>query len=190
MESTDPPRTHLIHVASNGWHTAIIVPAPPLIATDALPEVVDFPDAAFLEFGWGDRTYYPAKEKTLGMTLSAALVPTSAVMHMAALKTPPKDGSSELEVISMKLTRSGFRNLVLALAAEFERPAGGRAKPVSRGLYSNSHFYHARGKFHLFNTCNTWTARMLREGGVPLSPAGILTADGLINRLRKALANK
>ena len=153
-----------------------------------LPEVADFSDAAFLEFGWGDSTYYPAKKKTLGMALIAALVPTAAVMHMAMLQAPLEDDGSELEVISVKLTESGFRHLAQAIAAEFERPPGGRAESISRGLYPDSYFYHARGKFHLFNTCNTWTARMLRASGIAISPSEIVTADGLMTRLREVLA--
>ena len=180
----DDPRPHLARVISNGWHTAIVVPGPALAATGLLPEAADFPDAAYLEFGWGDRTYYPAKEKTIGMTLAAGLTPTPAVMHMAGRIAPPRDGASSLDVISLALTETEFRRLVQALAGEFERPAGARAAPVSRGLYPGSHFYLAHGTFHLFNTCNTWTARMLREGGVALSPSGIVTADGLMSRLR------
>ena len=183
----DGPRTHPIRVASNGWHTAIIVPAPALDATGLLPEAADFPDAAFLEFGWGDRTYYPAKEKTLGMTLAAALVPTPSVMHMAGHATAPAAASGGFEVVPVALSEAGFRNLVEAIAATFERPSGGRAESVSPGLYPDSRFYHAQGEFHLFNTCNTWTARMLRAGGVALSPSGVVTADGLMARLRAAL---
>lgn len=182
------PRIGLIYVISNGWHTAIVVPAPALVATAALPELADFFDAAYLEFGWGDRTYYPAKKKTLGMTLAAALVPTPAVMHMAAHQAPPEDDGAGYEVISVELTETGFQRLIKALAAEFERPSGDRAEPISRGLYPDSYFYHARGEFHLFNTCNTWTARMLRTGGVALSPSLIVTADGLMASLRAALA--
>ena len=182
------PRSRLIQVASNGWHTAIVVPAPDLAATGLLPETADFPDAGFLEFGWGDRVYYPAKEKTLGMTLAAALAPTPAVMHMAGLAAPPDHRGTGLEVVSMALTEGGFLNLVEALAAGFERPGGARARAISRGLYPDSRFYNALGEFHLFNTCNTWTARMLRAGGVALSPSGIVTADGLMARLRTALA--
>ena len=184
----DGPRTHIIQVASNGWHTAIVSPAPALVATGLLPEAEDFPGAAFLEFGWGDRVYYPAKEKTFGMTLAAALVPTPAVMHMAGLAAAPRDGGNAgREVVTVPLTEAGFLNLVEALAAEFERPDGSRAAPVSRGLYPGSRFYNARGEFHLFNTCNTWTAHMLRAAGVALSPSGIVTADGLMARLRRAL---
>ena len=182
------PRTHLIQVASNGWHTAIVVPAPALAATGLLTEAADFPHAAFLEFGWGDRVYYPAKEKTVGMTLAAALAPTPAVMHMAGLAGAPRAGGSNREAIAVGLTEAGFLNLIEALAAEFERPAGGRAASVARGLYPGSRFYNARGSFHLFNTCNTWTARMLHAAGVAISPSGIVTADGLMARLREALA--
>ena len=179
------PRTRLIYVTSNGWHTAIVVPAPALATTGAIPEVEDFSGAAFLEFGWGDRTYYPAEEKTLGMTLSAALVPTPAVMHVAGHQAPPEDDTG-YELISVELTEEGFRRLGKMLAAEFERPIGGRAEPISRGLYPHSYFYRAHGDFHLFNTCNTWTARMLHASGVALSPAGIVTADKLMTRLRAA----
>ena len=179
------PHTGLIHVTSNGWHTAIIVPAAVLVSTGAIPEVQDFPGVAFLEFGWGDRVYYPAKKKTLGMTLSAVMVPTPAVMHVAGHLAPPGDDYG-YELISVELGQAGSRRLAAALAAEFERPAGGRAAPISRGLYPHSYFYRAHGDFHLFNTCNTWTARMLRAGGVAISPSGIVTANKLMARLRAA----
>ena len=181
------PRTRLIHVTSNGWHTAIVVPAPALVSTGAIPEVEDFAGAAFLEFGWGDRIYYPAKKKTLGMTLTAALVPTAAVMHIAGHQAPPTDDPG-YELISVELSEEGFRRLAKTLAAEFERPIGSRGKPISRGLYPHSYLYRAHGDFHLFNTCNTWTARMLHASGVALSPSGIVTADKLMIRLRAALA--
>jgi len=57
------PRTHDIRVVSNGWHTAIVVARADLVATGLLPETDDFPDAAFVEFGWGDRVYYPNGKK-------------------------------------------------------------------------------------------------------------------------------
>ena len=181
------PHTRLIHVTSNGWHTAIVVPAPAVVATGVIPELEDFPGAAFLEFGWGDRTYYPADEKTVGMTLSAALVSTPAVMHVAGHQAAP-EADTGYEVISVGLTEEGFRRLAKTLATEFERPVGGHAEAISLGLYPHSYFYRAHGDFHLFNTCNTWTARMLNASGIALSPSGIVRADKLMARLRAALA--
>ena len=91
--------------------------------------------------------------------------------------------------MALALTQSGFRQLIGAIADDFVRPGDGRAEPSSRGLYPHSHFYNARGTFHLFNTCNTWTARMLLSGGVNVSPSAVITADQLLARLRSAIAS-
>lgn len=184
---TGGPPAHIVYVVSNGWHTAVVLPRAALAETGLLPEADDFPDAAFLEFGWGDRIYYPAEDKTVGMTLGAALTATPAVMHAAGLDRAPRPAGADREVVSVALTATGFRRLTAAIAGDFQRPEGGRATPVSRGLYPNSNFYHARGTFHLFNTCNTWTARMLRAAGVNISPSGVVTADQLVARLRAAV---
>ena len=180
-----PPR-HAVFVVSNGWHSAIVVARQDLIETGLVPEAADFPDAAFLEFGWGDRTYYPARDKTVGLALAAALTATPAVMHLAGLAAPPERLYPDADVARVALTEAGLRRLVAEIDAGFERPEGGRAAAVSRGLYRDSNFYLAHGEFHLFNTCNTWTARTLRAGGVGLSPSGVITADALVRRLRKA----
>jgi uncharacterized protein (TIGR02117 family) len=179
------PRIHAVRVVSNGWHTAIVISRAEVIATGLLPEADDFPDAAFLEFGWGDRVYYPAKEKTFGMALGAALWVTPAVMHVAGRASASELTYADVEVLAM--TQGGLRRMVRAIAGEFVRPESGRAEPVSRDHFLGGHFYDAHGTFHLFNTCNTWTARMLRAGGVDLSPSGVITADDLMTRLRAAV---
>lgn len=180
-------RIHAVRIVSNGWHTAIVVDRDELAATGRLPEAADFPQAAFLEFGWGDRVYYPAGEKTLGMALDAALTPTPAVMHMAGLARAPEQAYAGVEVVPVALTRGELTRLVATIAGEFERVDGQRATAISRGLYPDSNFYNARGAFHLFNTCNTWTARMMRAAGIDVSPSGVVTADELMRRLRDTL---
>ncbi len=184
------PRIHTVLVVSNGWHAAIVMARAEAAATGLLPEAADFPQAAFLEFGWGDRDFYPAAEPSLGVTLGAALTATPAVMHLAGLARAPAPSLAEPEVVPVALSQDGLRRLIGAIAGTFERPAGGRAQAVSRGLYPDSFFYNARGTFYLFNTCNTWIARMLRAGGVNISPSGIVTADELMARLRAALAKE
>ncbi len=182
------PRGHAVRVVGDAWHTAIVIARAEAVATGLLPEADDFPQAAFLEFGWGDRVYYPAREPSIAMTLGAALTATPAIMHIAGLARPPERAHGDAQVVPVALSQDGFLSLVGAIAGDLERPGGGRAAPVSRGLYPDSYFYRARGSFHLFNTCNTWTARMLRAGGVKLSPSGVVTADDLLARLRAAPA--
>ena len=176
-------RPHVVHVVSNGWHSAIVVARPDLERTGLVPEAADFAGAPFLEFGWGDRTYYPARDKTLGLALAAALTATPAVMHVAGLAATPDRIYADADILTVPLTEAGLHGLVAEIDAGFQRPGGGRATAVSRGLYAHSSFYLAHGEFHLFNTCNTWTARTLRAGGAAVSPAGVITADDLVGRL-------
>lgn len=186
----DGPRRHTVMVVSNGWHTAIIVPRAALDATGLLPEAEDFPAAAFLEFGWGDRIYFPAARKTLGMTFDAAMTPTPAIMHVAGRAQAPVSSTADGPGVPVALSEAGFRRLAQAITEEFQRSDGARAKAVSPGLYRDSLFYDAQGEFHLFNTCNTWTARMLRAAGVDVSPSGVVTADDMMTRLEAALASR
>ena len=72
----------------------------------------------------------------------------------------------------------------MALLAALTPTEGGRGETVARGLYQDSWFYPAHGRFHLLNTCNTWTARMLTAAGVGVSPSGVNTAEDLMRRLR------
>lgn len=184
----EAPRTRSVQVVGDDWHTAIVIERAAVVATALLPEAQDFPEADYLEFGWGDREYYPARDKTLAMTLDAAFVATPAVMHLAGLPQAPEPAADGREVVPAALTESGFRRLVQSLANYFVRPEGGGAAPVAPGLYEDSRFYEAHGAFHLLNTCNTWTARILRAGGIDISPSGIVTADDLMSRLQDALA--
>lgn len=180
---------HVVAVTSDDWHAAIVLPRAAVVATGLLPEADDFPDATFLEFGWGDRTYYPSRDKTLVMALGAALTDTPAIMHVAGLAAPPAEAWPAREIVEVGLDEPAFRRLVAAIAATFERPGGSRASPVSEGLYPGSLFYNAKGSFHLFNTCNTWVSRMLETAGVAIRPDGIITAGELMARLRVAVGS-
>ena len=178
------PNTSTVSVVSDGWHAAIVVPRAQLVETGLVPEARDFPKARFIEFGWGDRAFYPAREKTLGMTLDAALRTTPAIMHIAGFSRSPELVYGDANVVSIAMTRQTFRHMISFLDSYFDREEGSRSPPVAPGLRPDSNFYLARGGFHLFNNCNTWAARILRAGGVNLSSTGVITASQLMSQLR------
>lgn len=180
-----PALTRIIYVASNGWHTAIIVPRAAL-PPGTLPEAEDFPDAPFLEFGWGDREYYPNPRPSLAAALAAGLLPGDSVMHLAGLTQPPRAGGGT-EVVSLAVAEAGFARMIAGVDGTFDRKGARRAKVVAPGLHTGGNFYPAHGTFHLFNTCNTWVAERLEAAGVALTPAGVVTAGDLMERLRTAL---
>jgi len=181
------PRTpHTIFVTSNRWHTGIVITANSF-TQEQVPEVADLAGAQYLEFGWGDQTYYPAERPTLGAAFTAAFVPTPAVLHMAARDRPPTHLGSEGEVIAVSLTGAGHERLINFISAAFDRSGDERAKTVAPGLYPNSYFYPAHGTFHMFNTCNTWTARALAAAGIPVSTRVVRAAELMrdLNRVAK-----
>ncbi|MGJ3260172.1 MAG: DUF2459 domain-containing protein [Rhodospirillales bacterium] len=172
-----------IFVTSNGWHSSIIV-AKADLPPDWLAEAADFPDARYLEFGWGDADYYPAEQVTLGKTLRAALVPTPAVVHVTGLTAEPDRSFPSAEIVSLPINDKNFRRLIQFVDASFERFGAMRTQAKGPGLYTTSLFYPAKGRFHLFNTCNSWTARALMVAGFDVSTSGTSRAEALMRQVR------
>lgn len=180
--TSDGPVT--IYVTSNGWHSAIVVPRAE-IPPSMIPEAADFPEAVLLSFGWGDAEYFPTPDAGIGTMLSAALTPTPAVVHLSALDMHPQRFFPSAEVAEIALSREGFESLLVYLHESFDRAGAQRAHSSAPGLYRFSLFYPATGEFHLFNTCNTWTARSLEVAGVPIGSSGILRAEDLMAELEQ-----
>ena len=75
-----------------------------------------------------------------------------------------------------------FEHLVQYIHDAHARTEHTQVKPLAAGLYGDSRFYPARGHFHLFNTCNVWTARALQAAGLPMQPRLAVTASALIDQ--------
>ena len=156
-----------VYVVRHGWHTGLVIDRASLGESGVMPEAAHFPDARYLEFGWGDRDFYMAPDETLWITLKAALVPTPAVMHLAAVERPGARGPSR-GAIRLAFSDRALQRLIRAVSASFARPEGGAGEPIAPGLFPDSRFYPATGRFHLLNTCNSWTARMLAAAGLDI----------------------
>lgn len=175
------PPAHTVFVTGNGWHTEIVIAREDLPGDGRLAEVADFPGAAFLAFGWGDREYYPARDPGVSLALRAALVPSASLMRITGLAESPERRHAKTDVLALPVSAIALDRLVSGIDATFDRPSGGRAAPVARE--GDGLFYPARGEFHLFNNCNTWTAQRLAAAGTGLDPSGVVRADPLIERV-------
>ena len=60
------------------------------------------------------------------------------------------------------------------------------AAALGPGLYGDSRFYPAWESFHLFRTCNVWTAQALRAAGLPFRDS--ITMEGLMAQGRRLRA--
>lgn len=176
-----------VYVTSNGWHTGLVLPRA-AIPLERIPEAADFPKAPFLEFGWGDAEFYPAQNPTVAMVLRAAFTPTAAVMHVVGLAAEPARVFPKAEVVRLQVDPDMLERLLDQIHGSFDRAEGRRAVATGPGLYPNSRFYPATGRFHLGNSCNSWTARALVAAGLPLEDAEITRAEGLMVQLRPLAA--
>jgi uncharacterized protein (TIGR02117 family) len=150
-----------IWVIRHGWHSGIAL-ARADVPPGRWPEAAHFPRAVYLEAGWGDRDYYMAPGFNAWYAFKALFWPTSSVVHVAGFDAHPQRAFPASEVVELRVTRRGLEQLVDYFSASFERHGKSEAAPLGRGLYGvESAFYPSGEKFHLFNTCNTWTARAL-----------------------------
>jgi uncharacterized protein (TIGR02117 family) len=173
--SADSP----IYVASNGWHTEIVVETATL-PERRWPQRAPFRERRYLEVGWGDRDAYPADRLTATLALRAAFASRGSVLRVAGFDEPIPDRFRGLEVVELRLSVSALD--ALAEFVQASHAADGDAQPgrPPATAADSPVFFPARGRFHALNTCNTWTARALRAAELPLWPAVTFTAHQLM----------
>ncbi len=155
------------------------------IADSVWPTPVDFPNAQYLEVGWGDMDYYLTPDPHQGLIFKAALLPTASVLHIIGFSGPVPAYFPYSEIIRIELSSAGFEHLSHTIAESFARDEAGNTTSLGLGLYGNSRFYLSRERYHLFNTCNVWVARVLRTAGLPTTPAWAISVENLMSQARK-----
>jgi len=146
------------------------------------PESRDFPQADYLEVGWGERNYYMGRDQGFWGTLRVALGSNPSVLHVAGIRGPLPARFPASEIVELSLPASGYERLIRHIHDAFDRTGAPVVAPLGPGLYGDSRFYPGRESFSLLRTCNVWTAQGLREGGLPVSDA--ITLEGLMSQVR------
>ena len=173
----EPSKT--ISLVSHGWPAGIVVKRAD-IPPGTWPQHKDFPEAEYLEVGWGDKDYYMTPEPHFGITLKAGLLPSASVLHIVGFSGSVMRYFPHSEVIRIELSEAGFERLCTYLENSYARDEAGLSQSLGPALYGDGRFYLSRETYHAFNTCNVWTARALRGAGCPITPAATLTVDSLM----------
>lgn len=179
-----PNGKHEIYVVSHGWHTGFVIPSADIYP--AVPELEQrFKKTPYIEFGWGDEGFYQAREITSSLTVRAIFWPTESVVHSVAVPSdvPGYFPTSEIETVI--LNTNELASLVNFISGSFYKDETGKVLELKSGLYGNSRFYRGAGDYHLMNTCNNWTAKGLKSAGMNISVTFKLTADSIMDYLRR-----
>jgi len=179
----DQEEPQLIYVVSHGWHTGIVIKRDD-VDTQLWPEKDDFPEALYLEVGWGDRDFYRTPGAGLGILLRAALSSPASVLFVIGMPTTVTQYFPRGDIIEIPLSHRGFEELTKFVHGTYKRDATGQTIPLSPGhWHMHSTFYLAEGEYSLLNTCNSWTSKALQAAGLPIKKA--LQTGGLMRQLRR-----
>ena len=173
-----------IFIVNYGWHTGLALKKAD-IPDRLLPEADDSPIGNSLEIGWGDRDFYRTPDAGVLLALKAVFFSSGSVLHVAAFSGPVEEYFRGAEILEVLVAEDGFDRLTRFVSDSFLRPETQKLQEAPPGLYPNSRFYPARGKFHLFRNCNTWVAEALQAAGLPVNPAIVITAGSLVSQVNR-----
>jgi len=119
------------------------------------------PEAVHVLAGWGAAGFYTTagsySDVTAGTVLRAATGDSSVLRVEVLGKLPPGFTYPRLT-----LTAGQYSALLAFIAETRSGPA-----VTGAGFSQTDAFFEARGRFHLFRTCNTWITDALRAAGHP-----------------------
>ena len=173
----------VVHVVDHGYHSGIVLRQADLRATAVEigrtePGAAErlrwlatrYPQAEWLEIGWGDAAFYQVTptlaDLDIWLGLRAILWPTESALQIVPIHAAPEDVFRQSRRVSLRLSPSGFNRLGRELAAAI--PDRSR-EPLGPSLYGEGAFYPSALDYHLFRTCNHWISGLLRAAGVPSS---------------------
>ena len=112
--------------------------------------------------GWGDRKLYTQTPQWSDLEISTAatamFLPTDSVLHVEAVSTPYATARS----MRIKISTAQYAKLCQFIESTIAAP-----EPIEGISFGdNDRFYPAKGKYHLFNTCNNWVGEAMKETGI------------------------
>ena len=175
-----------IYVVERGWHTDIGLSVDEVSGPLASLES-GFPGIRFMVFGFGERTFYMAHEEN-SFTMLGALLPSKSAILLTALRAPPDVAFADYEVATLRLPQTSVDRLADAIWRALEKQ-NGAALRLADGPYLGSVFYAGSETYDAFYTCNTWTARLLRDAGFPVE-THVLFADQVMHQAQQIAARQ
>ncbi len=163
-----------MYVRSNGMHTDVVFPVQSIERdwTNLFPiDLYEGVDNSFnyLAIGWGDKGFYLDTPTWADLKVSTALKATvgasGSAMHIVYLPSPPStaDGYGK----QLKISREQYRKMLGYIDDAFVKDNSGNIILIKHPDYDiNDNYYEAKGSYSLFKTCNVWTSKCLKTGGI------------------------
>jgi len=172
-----------LYVVSHGRHTGLVIPSSYIFM--GIPDLHKrFEHTSYIEFGWGDKSFYQAEEITIGLTLQALFLPTESVVHAVGVHNAVRTYFAHSDIGLLMLTDNEMSSLVQFISGSLARDYKNMPIATKPGVYGDSQFYKGMGDYYLMNTCNKWTAKGLKSFGMDISPTLKLTSASIMDYIK------
>ena len=175
---------YTIYLIKQRWHTALVFNTED-IDTTLIPEAKYFTGAELIDIGWGDEAFYQYPEFDWDLAYQALFYSTPSTLRVEGIYISIQQyfDLSEI-VIELKINSEQLRILLKYIRDTIWKDENGEDKILSTQYLNRVYFFKAKGKYNLFNTCNTWLARGLKQSGLEMKDDIILT-EQLFNEAAK-----
>ncbi len=182
VHSTDSIYT--IYLIKQRWHTAVVFNTKDIDST-IFPEVKYFKDAALIDIGWGDEEFYQHPGFDLELAYHALFHSTPSTLRVEGIYITKEQyfDISEI-VIELTINSNQLKILLNAVGETVWRDEEGNNEILSMQGTNRVIFFKANNEYNLFNTCNTWLAKNLKQAGFEIEDDIILT-EQLFNEAAK-----
>lgn len=161
-----------LFLVSNGVHTDVVMPLKNEIfdwtsVVNPTDTITDDANIAYVGLGWGERNFYLYTPEWKDLSVSNALGALSGLnrtlIHITYYSFEPMQDDY---VVKFTVTSEQYQRLTKSLSESFKQEDGKTILLKGIHYQSNDAFYEAKGRYHLFNTCNTWLNDRLVGSGL------------------------
>lgn len=171
----------VVYLVSHGWHAGLVLGRDDL-AEAAQPEHEPLGTFRYLEFGWGDGDYYPARRGTVPLALRAAFCSRWSLIQVVGFDGGVAQTFPHSKILEISLSSLGYAALARYVHGTFVLDDEGRPIVVAPAQYGSGSFYLARGRYRLADNSNNWVARGLALAGCPIDVEAATTTSALLHQ--------
>ncbi len=162
-----------IFLIKQHWHTAIVIHSENIDKTKYSFKKF-FEGYNLIDFGWGDELFYQIPDFDLYLAARAILKPTSSTLRIEGIRLPKEIFFQYSEiVVRLTVTENQLEKILDFIENTFYKNDDDYV--LLNSIANKIFFFKAKGDYHLFNTCNTWLAKCLKQAGFDIDTNIILT---------------
>lgn len=162
-----------VYLIKQYWHTAIVINSKD-IDEQKYRFKKYFNDYNLIDFGWGDELFYQTPDFDLVLGARAILKPTSSTLRIEGIRLTKEEFFQYSEiVVRLYVSKEQLEKILDFIEFTFDKDKDDYV--ILNSIANKIFFFKSKGKYHLFNTCNTWLARGLKQAGFDVDTSIVLT---------------